>query len=143
MKIKVEDNKEIEVLIKGPKDDETVKEIYKSLLYFETTVIGKLDERKVALTLSNIYYFESVDNKTFAYEKDKVFEVNQRLYQLEESLRMTPFIRINKNTIVNTRKIKSFKSTINGRMEATLKNGEKMKITRNYVSELKRKLGGE
>jgi hypothetical protein len=44
-------------LIKGPKDDETVKEIYQSLLYFETTVIGKLDERKATLTLSNIYYF--------------------------------------------------------------------------------------
>ncbi|MDD4069680.1 MAG: LytTR family DNA-binding domain-containing protein [Candidatus Izemoplasmatales bacterium] len=146
MKIIVEDNKftdDIEVVIKGPKSDDTVKEIYKSLLYFQSTIIGKSSERNYNLSLNNIYYFESVDNKTFAYDKDKVFEVNQRLYQLELSLKHTPFLRVNKNTIINTRKIMSFKHTINGRMEATLKNGEKMKISRNYVADLKSKLGGE
>jgi len=146
VKIKFEENKindEIEVIIKGNKDDETVKDIYKSLTYFQTSIIGKDEGRMISLSLNEVFYFDTVDNKTFAYLKDKVFEVNQRLYQLEETLESTPFLRVNKNTIVNSKKIKSFKSMVNGRMEAMLKNGERIKISRTYVQSLKRKLGGD
>lgn len=145
MKIRVEENNnfdEVEVIIKGSKKSELVKEIYKSLLYFESSIIGKINNRNFSLPLNQIYYFDSVDNKTFAYDKDKVYEINHRLYQLEDELKSTPYIRVNKNTIINIKKLKSFKSTINGRMEATLINGEKIKITRNYVPMLKEKLGG-
>ncbi len=145
MKIRVEENDnfdEVEVIIKGSKKSELVKEIYKSLIYFESSIIGKINDRNFSLPLNQIYYFDSVDNKTFAYDKDKVYEINHRLYQLEDELKSTPYIRVNKNTIINTKKLKSFKSTINGRMEATLINGEQIKITRNYVPMLKEKLGG-
>ena len=30
-----------------------------------------------------IYYFETVDNKVFAYCKQSVYEVKERLYQLD------------------------------------------------------------
>ncbi len=145
MKIRVEENDnfdEVEVIIKGSRKSELVKEIYKSLIYFESSIIGKINDRNFSLPLNQIYYFDSVDNKTFAYDKDKVYEINHRLYQLEDELKSTPYIRVNKNTIINIKKLKSFKSTINGRMEATLINGEKIKITRNYVPMLKEKLGG-
>jgi DNA-binding LytR/AlgR family response regulator len=145
MKIRVEENDnfdEVEVIIKGSKKSELVKEIYKSLLYFESSIIGKINNRNFSLPLNQIYYFDTIDNKTFAYDKDKVYEINHRLYQLEDELKSTPYIRVNKNTIINIKKLKSFKSTINGRMEATLINGEKIKITRNYVPMLKEKLGG-
>ncbi|HQN74762.1 MAG TPA: LytTR family DNA-binding domain-containing protein [Bacillota bacterium] len=146
MKIRVEEieqTDEIEVIIKGSKDNEDVKEIYRSLLYFESVILGKTNDKTVSLPLSQIYYFDSVDNKTFAYDKNTVYDVNLKLYQLEEKLVNTPFIRVNKSMIVNTRKLKTFKSTINGRMEATLINGEKVKISRSYVPLLKEKLGGK
>jgi len=105
--------------------------------------LGKTNDKTISLPLSQIYYFDSVDNKTFAYDKNTVYDVNLKLYQLEEKLVNTPFIRVNKSMIVNTRKLKTFKSTINGRMEATLINGEKVKISRSYVPLLKEKLGGK
>ena len=52
------------------------------------------------------------------------------------------FIRINKYNILNANKIKSFKSGLNGRMEAYLKNGEKVEISRNYSPALKLLLRG-
>jgi DNA-binding LytR/AlgR family response regulator len=146
MKIRVEENEqldEIEVIIRGQIDDEDVKEIYKSLLYFESVILGKINDKTFSLSLNQIYYFESVDNKTFAYDKNRVYDVSLKLYQLESELSNTPFIRVNKSMIVNTRRLKSFKSTINGRMEATLINGEKIKISRSYVPLLKEKLGGK
>ena len=73
---------------------------------------------------------------------NQVYEVNYRLYQLEELLEHDPFLRVNKHTIVNLRKIKLFHSTIHVRMEAYLKNDERIQISRHYVPKLKEKLGG-
>ena len=43
--------------------------------------------------------------------------------------------------IVNIRKIKSVKTELNGRLMATLLNGEEIIIARNYVKDLKERLG--
>lgn len=145
MKVTIDDKvtkDEIEVVIKGSKDDQRVKSIYKTLLYYEKTIVGKLNERYHQVLLNDIYYFDTVDNLTFAYAMNQVYEVNYRLYQLEELLEHDPFLRVNKHTIVNLRKIKVFHSTINGRMDALLKNDERVQISRHYVAQLKEKLGG-
>ncbi len=145
MKIRVNESKEfneVEVVINCESKNELVQEIEQTLTYLNKIITGKQDGRSFALTPNKIYYFDSVENKTFAYTKDKVYEVSLKLYQLEEILVNTPLTRINKNTILNLRKIKTFKSSINGRMEAVLLNGEKVIISRKYVSVIKQILGG-
>ena len=51
------------------------------------------------------------------------------------------FIRASKNMILNINKINSISHTFSGKMTATLINGEKAEISRNYVQLLKEKLG--
>lgn len=146
MKIRVEERpeiEEIEVLITCKNKNEQTQELVKTLTYLNKTITGKIDGRLYTLSPNKIYYFDSADNKVFAYTKTEVYEVNLKLYQLEDILANTPFIRINKNTILNTRKIRSFSSSFNGRMEATLLNSEMVIISRNYVRVLKQKLGGK
>ncbi|MBE0701297.1 MAG: LytTR family transcriptional regulator [Acholeplasmataceae bacterium] len=146
MKIRVEENEKnetLEVVIHCQKINHEVHEIQKALLYFDKTIIGKKDDRSYTLTPNDIFYFDSVDNKVFAYTKDDLFDVNLKLYQLETLLINANFLRINKNTIVNTNKIKSFKSTLNGRMEAKLISDERLDISRMYVPKLKEMLGGK
>ena len=92
------------------------------------------------LGTDQIYYAESVDKKTFVYTKDMCYETKHRLYELEEIL-SSNFFRCSKSLIINIRKIKGVKSELNGRMIAELLNGEQMVISRNYVKDLKRKLG--
>lgn len=133
---------DIEVIIKGSKKDKTVKSIYQTLLYYDTSIIAKKAQNNYTIELKNILYFDTVDNKTFAYTEDDIYDVQQRLYQLEDRLENTPFLRVNKHTILNVKKIKTFHSTINGRMEAKLLNEERIKISRRYVPDLKDKLGG-
>lgn len=89
----------------------------------------------------DIYYFESVDERVFAYGKTEVYEVRERLYALEELLPESDFFRAGKSSIVNLGKIKSVAPAFSGRLEATLKNGEKVIISRQYVAVLKEKLG--
>lgn len=38
------------------------------------------------LALPDIFYFEATDNKVFAYGQKNVYEVKEKLYQLEEFL---------------------------------------------------------
>lgn len=88
----------------------------------------------------DIFYIETVDNKTFLYCESNVYETKQKLYELEE-LNMKDFLRISKSVIVNLSKIKSLSPSMSGRLEATLKNGERVVISRQYVNELKKNFG--
>lgn len=89
----------------------------------------------------DIFYFDAVDNKVFAYTKDKNYEIKMKLYEIEEDNSFSSFIRISKNTIVNIKKIEHLSPEFNGRFVARLLNGEKVLISRGYVPLLKKKLG--
>lgn len=97
-------------------------------------------EETVLCPLDNVYYIESVDKHTFVYTKSKCFEAKYRLYELEELLSYD-FFRCSKSMIINIRKIASVKADFNARMKAILLNGEEVIISRNYVKDLKGKLG--
>lgn len=88
-----------------------------------------------------VFYFESVDQKVFAYCEREVYEIKKKLYELEEELTEGTFIRATKSSILNLDKIKSLAPAFGGRFEALLKNGEKTIISRQYVGVLKKKLG--
>ena len=90
--------------------------------------------------LTQIYYIESVDKRTYVYTKGDCFESRDRLYELEEKLGMY-YVRISKSMIVNLRKIRNVSAEPGGRMVAVLLNGERVIISRSYVKEMKRRLG--
>ena len=106
----------------------------------EQIISGFRDDERIPLRLSQIYYFEAVDDKCFAYTKDSCLEIKSRLYEIEQSLDYR-FFRCSKSMICNIKKIKSVKAESNARLRATLLNGEIVVISRSYVKELKKKLG--
>ncbi|MCI7768166.1 MAG: LytTR family transcriptional regulator [Oscillospiraceae bacterium] len=88
-----------------------------------------------------IFYFESVDDKVFVYCEKEVYEIGSKLYELEELLPCHDFMRSSKSSVLCLEKIKSLAPAFGGRFEALLSNGEKVIISRQYVPELKRRLG--
>jgi DNA-binding LytR/AlgR family response regulator len=144
MKVKIQEISgfdHIEVEIKCSKITSEVKNIERLLSLYYLPLQGKRNDRFYPLILKDIYYFDALDHDVFAYTRDEIYEVSFKLYQLEENYQ-TLFLRVNKNTLVNPKMIKSFKSSINGRMEAELLNGDKIIISRMYVKGLKQLLGG-
>jgi len=133
---------ETEVIVRCSAVDEEVKRLVSTLRLFEEHLFGKLNDRTYPLHPKQVFYFESVDNKVFAYTQKETYETSYKLYELEVFLKNTSFIRVNKTTILDAGKITSFRSAINGRMEAILKNGEKIIISRTYVGAIKMILGG-
>ena len=103
--------------------------------------MGYVEDKIVKLEPGEVFYFESVDNKVFAYTDKGVYEVRRKLYEIEEEYGHMDFLRISKSSIVNAAKIAYLKPIFNGRFEAKLKNDEKIIISRQYIPELKKKLG--
>ena len=98
------------------------------------------DKSAYVCRLTQIYYIESVDKRTYLYTRDGCYECRERLYELEEKLGAY-FVRISKSMIVNLRKIQNVSAEPGGRMVAVLLNGERVIISRSYVKEIKRRLG--
>lgn len=105
-------------------------------------ISGTLEGKEYELSLSDIYYFESVDNRTYLYTKDKVYESRQKLYELESMLEGKKYLRVSKSIVLNLMKVDAIKPALNGRMQATLISGEDIIISRKYVSALREKLRG-
>lgn len=104
-------------------------------------ILGQMGKEIHLLDPDNIYYVESVDRKTFIYVKDQIYTSQAALYQLEEELNPNHFFRASKSMILNINYIVSVKPILDSRYEARLRNNEKVYISRNYVSELKKHLG--
>ncbi len=144
MKIEIIQNENInetEITIKAKVLDEELSEVIACLSLIGNTVAGEREGVVSFVPLKDIYYFESVDNKTFFCTKDEVYEIKSRLYELEEKLSNTTFVRISKPVIANLKKLKSIKRTKGARLEALLANGEKLLVSRQYVNTIKDKLG--
>jgi len=103
-------------------------------------LIGYIGSDIHRVSPSDIFYFEAVDKKTFIYCERDVHESKLKLYELEE-LAINDFFRISKSVIVNASKIKSLIPSFSGRVETILTNKERVIISRQYVSELKKALG--
>ncbi len=142
MKLTIEQSdmfREPEIIIKCGMIDVCLQHIIDELQLMMFSVSGSKGGSLYKLALEDIFYFESVDEKTFACCEQEVYECDYRLYELEERLHNTSYVRISKSVILNTAKLKSIRPQLNGRFEASLVNGEKQIINRHYVDALRKK----
>lgn len=143
MKIKVEENKnisEIEILVSAPVINDEVNRVVRILESTALNIMGKLNGENYVLSLDQIFYFEAVDNRVFAYCEKEIYEVGYKLQELTELLSQTYFIQTARTIILNIKQIKKVTTLVNGRILAVLNNGEKMIITRVYAQKFKQKL---
>lgn len=145
MKIRLEidecaDYDEVKIIIKCPQIDSELEKIIQIINQSKIPITGVLNGSTYNLDISHLFYIESVDNQTFLYDEKHVYENNLKLYELEESLKETSFLRISKNVILNTTHVESVKALFNGRFEVMLTNGEKVIVNRHYVKAFKQKM---
>ncbi len=146
MKIKTEQDlscSEIEITIKYPKKNRQVNRIVDFLQSFDMQIKCDNDNTERMVDIKDIYYIESVEKKTFVYLEKAVYHTDFRLYQLKDKLQKYGFVQISKSCVLNINALESIKPLFNSRMEATLKNGEKVYINRKYLNDVKKALKGE
>ena len=144
MKITIEtprQGEEDEVIIRCSTMDEKLLNFISALKSEQGKLTGYAEDRIVKLSVKDIYYFESVDNKVFAYTAKETYEIHKKLYEIEQEFEHTDLLRISKSVIVNVSKIAYIKPMFNGRCGAKLRKEGKMIVSRQYVLDLKKKIG--
>lgn len=134
---------ENEVIIRCTEMTQEIKQLLLYLQLPQRTLLGSKDGTQVVIELPEILYIESVEGKTFVYTTHDVLQVEYTLAQLEQLLNMVNFFRCSKSMILNIDKVAALKSLASNRIDATMKNGEHILISRTYAANFRRRLKGE
>ncbi len=137
----IEPDKEEEIVIRCHEITDEVLALVGKLKKSESILLGSRDGETFRIPLKDVYYIESVDNKCFICAQKNVYESRQKLYEFEDLTVGTKLFRCAKAMILNIGKIRSVAASVNGRFEAKLINGETVIISRQYVPDLKKRLG--
>lgn len=143
MKTRIElisENQPEEIVVRCYQITDEIKNMI-SFIENDKKIIGYKRGTAYPLKMSDIYYFEIVDQKAFIYCDQDIYESKMKLYEFERETDGTSFFRASKSLIINADKIDSIKPSLSGRFEVILLNKEKLIVSRQYVRVLKHMIG--
>lgn len=133
--------KETEIVINCAALTPETESIIAALRIMDSQMPVTKDGESFILDIAKIAYIEAVDRKTFVYTGTECYETKLKLYETEERLCGSGFLRISKSCLVQLRYIRSIKAELDRKLRLTLENGEQMIVSRQYADELKKRLG--
>lgn len=97
------------------------------------------DDEITHLEFSDIECITIIDRKVYVIARDgNQYRSNKKLCDIEMEL-PTYFIRINKSSLANERRIKSYKTTFSGAVDAIFKCGYKEYVSRRCFANIKKR----
>ena len=95
-------------------------------------------EREAArVSRSMVLRFYAEDKGVLCQTGTGTFTVRQRLYELEEALAGTRFVRVSNSEIVNLDRVTGLDLTLAGTIKMTLEDGTVCWVSRRYVKKIK------
>ena len=85
--------------------------------------------------------FYTEDKGVLAQTQEGSFPVRLRLYELEEALSGTRFVRVSNSEIVNLNKVSALDLSLTGTIKLTLEGAAAVYVSRRYVRKIKQVLG--
>lgn len=143
IEIKIDNScKEPKIIIVTATVNDTIKELVKKLAEDRRRILaGFRGETLEILQLQNISRIYAMQGKVFAVCNDGEYLLKMRLYELEEQLKDTAFVRISNSEIINLHKVKRFDLSYAGTICVVLTDGSVTYVSRRYVSKIKQVLG--
>ena len=143
MLIKTEINdryKEIELHVCNEVMNDRVREVVRELHSFYDEMIYGIDEKgdRQALSIGSVISFYAEGQRVIALNREGRFTISKKLYELEESLSDTVFVRISKSEIINTGMIGKLDLNMTGTIRIIMKNGYTTFASRRNVARLKK-----
>ena len=105
------------------------------------TVFGKKNNVMHKIAIDQIYYFEALDKHVYAITKNGKYEVNQRLFEIEESFADRSFMRVSKSVVLNTDKVAGVKMDEDRTCLAYFASQTFVRVSRSYAKEFRKKMG--
>ena len=128
-----------------PRYDRFVEHLVRGIRNLDGAVFGFEAESgaRRKISIADILYIESVEKRTFIYTDGAVFGADCRLYELETRLARRGIIRISKSCLMNIAVLESVRRIANSRLEAVLKNGMRLIVSRTYLKDIRDYLASE
>lgn len=121
--------------------DENIKEILDFLKGQETEfLVGKDGDMQHILKPSAIHYFHTEEEAVIAVTAEGSFKLKEKLYELENILPASRFVRLSKSVIANLHELSRFEASFNGTLCVYFKSGAKEYVSRHYVRHIKEAL---
>ena len=140
--INIDDNlNETEIAVSCKELTTEIEKIIATLRMINQQMLVEKDDENVLLDVAKIAYIEAVERKTFVYTEKSVYESKLKLYEMEERLCQSGFLRVSKSCLVHLKFIRSIKNDVERKLRLTLKNGEQIIVSRQYADEIKKRLG--
>jgi two-component system, LytTR family, response regulator len=104
---------------------------------FKQRILVKEKKKYFLVDLDDVYYFEASGDYVVIHKQKSSHLINDSMNNLESKLDPEQFVRIHRSTIVNLRYIDNLQPYFNGEFHITVKNGAKLKLSRNYRDKIK------
>lgn len=105
----------------------------------EDRVAAYAEDEVKMLQFSDIECITVLDGKTYAIDtQNQRYRLKMRLYELEQMLPGC-FIRINKSSLANERRLDRFQATYSGAVDAVFRCGYREYVSRRCFSQIKRR----
>lgn len=135
---------ESEILITTDQMTEEVNRIVDFINRIEETgtmLSGIRNGRVELLDQEKLIRIYAENGMVYARTDRDSYQLKLRLYELEERLDSSLFVRISNSEIVNLKKVKSLDLSFTGTICMELTNGEVSYVSRRYVARIKKLLG--
>ena len=145
MRVKVEIDAsctEPEIIIRTSELTDEINVLVQKLTITNQKVLtGFTEDGAELIQMSDIIRIYAADKKVFIQTLANEYMVRLRLYELEERLDQSHFVRISNSEIVNLNAIKKIDLSFTGTIAMTLSNKKTAYVSRRYVSKIKQILG--
>lgn len=104
-------------------------------------ISGSKNGKIEILEQNNLFRIYACNGKVFAVTNNGEYILRLRLYEIEERLNPSQFVRISNSEIINLKKVKHFDLSFTGTIYVELMNGTTTYVSRRYVPKIKKILG--
>ena len=150
MKIKVrteisKEYEDVEVIINTNKITQDVQKIIELIQNIDTSlekIVVTKDNNIFIIDIQEVICFYSEDKSNYCRTNKGIFKVKETLYQLEEKLPSSSFIRISNSCIINIKHVECFNTGIVGTIMVKFKDGKVEYVSRRRVCKVMQQLKG-
>ncbi len=108
---------------------------------FPKMLAGIRNDRCELLEQTEIIRIYAASGKVYAVTAKGEYVLRRRLYELEEQLAGSSFVRISNSEMINLKKVEHFDLSFTGTIYVKLSNQTSTYVSRRYVSKIKTVLG--
>lgn len=143
MKLTVNQNEAItesEVIINCGRIDGHIRGMIDTIRQYTRTLSGELDGSIHQVPLETVIYIDSVEKRTFFYDRFRIFRTEKSLCALEALLKDVHFLRVSKNCIINLALVQRVLPYGDRKLRVVMLGGECLEVGRAYRNALLERL---